>query len=149
MNADYDDYDDEDAPPPPVLDPVTGRIRLCATRCDTCVFRPGNLMHLTPGRLKTLVETAIAKEGHIVCHDTLDHRPEVPGAICRGFAQHPAAARSIMLRILMAARNGTLVDPATGTTTDTDTALPALPLKQDPDDQATATVASSAGKADG
>ena len=31
-------------------------VRLCARRCDTCVFRPGNLIHLAPGRLRGMVE---------------------------------------------------------------------------------------------
>lgn len=73
---------------PDVTDPQTRRPRLLAAMCGTCVFRPGNLMHLRPGRLADLVRTTLARDSFIVCHSTL------PGlapagyapAICRGFA---------------------------------------------------------------
>jgi hypothetical protein len=67
-----------------VADPVKGEVRLCAQMCDTCIFRPGNLMRLRPGRLADLVRSARADHGHITCHDTLGD--DVPGAICRGYA---------------------------------------------------------------
>ncbi|MFC6023455.1 hypothetical protein ACFP2T_45780 [Plantactinospora solaniradicis] len=49
---------------------------------------PGNLMHLSEGRLRDLVDKALQDQGFIVCHDTLPHylHPEVKPAICRGFA---------------------------------------------------------------
>lgn len=59
--------------------------RLLSRQCQTCIFRPGNPMHLEKGRLKDLVRQA--GESYVVCHDTLpysDH-PGVQPAICRGF----------------------------------------------------------------
>lgn len=51
-------------------------------QCSTCIFRPGNLMQLQPGRLKDMVETVQKKDGYVICHKTLDRG--VPGAVCRG-----------------------------------------------------------------
>jgi hypothetical protein len=73
-----------------------GEIRLCARMCDTCVFRPGNLMHLEPGRVTDMVKAAHKDEGHITCHKTLD--TEAP-AICRGYADKADRGRSLALRI--------------------------------------------------
>jgi hypothetical protein len=58
-------------------------VRIMAERCPTCIFRAGNLMHLRPGVLASLLAETAAKQGHIVCHDTLD---EPKQAVCRGFA---------------------------------------------------------------
>ena len=49
--------------------------------CETCIFRPGNLMHLRPGRLKDMVEEIRAREGVIPCHKTLGDDLQ---AVCRG-----------------------------------------------------------------
>lgn len=59
-------------------------VRVCATRCKTCIFRPGNLMQLRSGRVKDMVDSALSADGagSIVCHDTLDLPAQ---AICRGF----------------------------------------------------------------
>lgn len=57
-------------------------VRICADRCPTCIFRPGNL-HLNEGRVKDMVSQATQGDaGSIVCHATLDLRNN---AICRGF----------------------------------------------------------------
>ena len=56
-------------------------LRVCADMCPTCIFRPGNLMHLRPGRVRRMVDQALADDSAIVCHDTL-HGSE---AVCRGF----------------------------------------------------------------
>ncbi|MFI6163079.1 HAD domain-containing protein [Micromonospora haikouensis] len=71
-----------------VGDPVLRKSRLLSRQCDTCIFRPGNLMHLAEGRLHDLVTQTRKDESFIICHDTLpDYRfPEVKPAICRGFA---------------------------------------------------------------
>src|SRR5689334_15978223 len=69
-----------------VGDHHSGRTRLLSRQCATCTFRPGNPMHLTPGRPHHLVTEARAAEGYIICHDTLpDYRPRAQPAICRGF----------------------------------------------------------------
>lgn len=82
----------------PAVDKRTGTVRLKATKCDTCIFRPGNLMHLRPGRLRLMVSRAAAHQGYITCHDTLGRGQQ--GAICRGFADGPAkrnGCRALML----------------------------------------------------
>jgi hypothetical protein len=66
--------------PPPVAS--RGEVRVCREMCPTCVFRPGNLMHLSAGRLREMIQTAQAGESGIVCHSTLDLEE---AAICRGF----------------------------------------------------------------
>jgi hypothetical protein len=90
-----------------------GLVRLMARRCDTCIFRGGNLMHLTPGRVKGMVEAVTREEGHIPCHDTLSYSGgDLPGAICRGQEQHPTAGpRSMFLRIALAMGQITLLHP--------------------------------------
>ena len=56
-------------------------LRVCATMCATCVFRPGNLMYLRAGRLRDMVDGALANDSCIPCHKTLDGER----AVCRGF----------------------------------------------------------------
>ncbi|MEV0392142.1 hypothetical protein [Polymorphospora rubra] len=82
------DLDDGAAASLSVGDPVLRKTRLLSRQCDTCIFRPGNLMHLSDGRLRELVSKARDDESFIICHDTLPyHRhPDVKPAICRGFA---------------------------------------------------------------
>ncbi|MEV7264664.1 hypothetical protein AB0N38_14040 [Micromonospora aurantiaca] len=95
---------------PDVSDPPTMRPRLLAEMCGTCVFRPGNLMHLRPGRLAELVRDALTRDSFIVCHSTL------PGmapdgytpAICRGFADRYSTNA---LRIIGRLRAFVEVDP--------------------------------------
>lgn len=58
-----------------------GRIHVASVKCATCIFRPGNLMHLAPGRVESMVEESIAGGGSIPCHKTLDG----DNAVCRGF----------------------------------------------------------------
>lgn len=58
------------------------KVHVCARMCSTCIFRPGNLMHLEAGRVDQMVRDATANEGTIPCHQTLEKRH---GAICRGF----------------------------------------------------------------
>lgn len=77
--------DGVDVPTLSVGDPVTMKSRLLSRQCATCIFRPGNLMHLDEGRLKDMVRAAART--YVICHDTLpyaDH-PGVGPAICRGF----------------------------------------------------------------
>lgn len=73
-----------------------GRIHVCARMCDTCIFRPGNLMHLDPGRVEAMVEGAIEADSCIPCHSTL----EGAEAVCFGFfTQHPTTPLQIAERI--------------------------------------------------
>ncbi|MGW3952866.1 hypothetical protein ACWEKM_18515 [Streptomyces sp. NPDC004752] len=82
-----------------VADPHTGAVRVCAHRCDTCIFHPGNLMDLQPGRVAAMVTQARQAQGHVVCHGTLG--TETP-AICRGFADGPDQGHSLALRLARA-----------------------------------------------
>ncbi|WP_435204951.1 hypothetical protein [Micromonospora sp. bgisy143] len=91
-----------DSPIEPVDEPDTGRsprlsvgdpelrkTRRLARECATCIFKPGNPMHLTPGRLKQMVSEAHSDAGYIICHSTLPYAGSpVPPAVCRGFADH-------------------------------------------------------------
>ena len=72
---------------PSVADWEAGKTRLLSEQCQTCIFRAGNPMRLTPGRLKDLLHEA--RDGFIVCHSTLPGMAPAgyPGpAVCRGFA---------------------------------------------------------------
>ena len=71
-----------------VGDPDLMKSRRLSAMCQTCVFRPGNRMHLHEGRLKDLVAQALAAQSYVVCHSTLPGMapPGVRPAICRGFA---------------------------------------------------------------
>jgi len=52
--------------------------------CSTCVFKPGNLMRLHPGRLKDIVDKNVARGTLLVCHTTTyDQAPEE--VVCKGF----------------------------------------------------------------
>lgn len=59
-----------------------GVIRVAKEMCPTCIFRPGNLMKLDPGRVKDMVEDARKNDSAIICHDTLDQPLQ---AVCRGY----------------------------------------------------------------
>lgn len=63
-------------------------VRVRAERCTTCVFRPGNLMQLEPGRLKDLIDMN-EQGGWLTCHQTLVYatgRYDTP-AVCKGWEQ--------------------------------------------------------------
>lgn len=58
-----------------------GFVHVQREECSTCIFRPGNLMELRAGRVRSMVDDARAADAAIVCHKTLDG----DRAICRGF----------------------------------------------------------------
>jgi hypothetical protein len=66
---------------------MPGRPRVLSEQCSTCVFRPGNLMSLRPGRLKDLIQTNVAAGTALICHQTLEYgaHPDFGEAVCRGF----------------------------------------------------------------
>lgn len=68
-----------------IVDPATGLPRVLARKCATCIYRPGNLMHLRPGRREEMQEHAVANGSWIVCHSTLPAAGTDRQAICRGF----------------------------------------------------------------
>lgn len=61
-----------------------GKVHVMKEKCSTCIFRPGNLMHLPEGRVKEMVEGSIADGAAITCHKTLYEQAEQK-AVCRGF----------------------------------------------------------------
>ncbi len=70
-----------------IIDKETGLPRLLREQCATCVFRPGNLMHLDKGRVHQLVQENNTNGTWITCHETLPwgHYPDFGEAICRGY----------------------------------------------------------------
>jgi hypothetical protein len=60
------------------------QVHVLGERCPSCIFRPGNRMHLEPGRVRSMVDAAVRDGGGITCHDTL-YREDVDQAVCRGF----------------------------------------------------------------
>lgn len=73
-----------------------GKVHVCRAKCKTCIFRPGNLMHLKEGRVEEMIEQATNDESAIICHSTLDG----DNAVCRGFYdKHPTAPLQIADRL--------------------------------------------------
>lgn len=70
-----------------------GRVHVRAERCSTCVFRPGNLMQLAPGRLADLIRENVDADSALICHQTLpEYDADVDQAVCRGFFDRHATA---------------------------------------------------------
>jgi len=65
-----------------------GKVHVCVKMCETCIFRPGNLMHLEEGRVESMVREATKNESCITCHETLSGYQ----AVCRGFFDRHATA---------------------------------------------------------
>jgi hypothetical protein len=59
-----------------------GKVHVKAAMCKTCIFRPGNLMHLSEGRREGMERDAVRNDSTIVCHSTLGGKAN---AVCRGF----------------------------------------------------------------
>lgn len=61
--------------------------QLMAEKCPTCIFRPGDPMHLGARRLADIIEQNRAKGTALICHSTLEYGqyPEVGRAVCRGY----------------------------------------------------------------
>ena len=81
-----------------------GKVHVKAERCSTCVFRPGNLMGLAPGRLKEMIEGSIEDGAGITCHKTL-YGQATQEATCRGYfdgyaAQVPAYRLAVAMGIV-------------------------------------------------
>jgi hypothetical protein len=57
-----------------------GRVWVLSEKCATCIFRPGNRMHLAPGRVRQMVAACIEQDTVISCHETYDGARSV----CRG-----------------------------------------------------------------
>lgn len=74
-----------------------GQVHVRADLCSTCIFRPGNLMRLAPGRVKQMADAARADESAITCHQTLDHYPgTAQPAVCRGYWDGPGRDTTVV-----------------------------------------------------
>ena len=75
-----------------------GKVHVMSEKCSTCIFRPGNLMHLSPGKVKEMVDRSIGDESAITCHKTLpfaaNHGQQQ--AVCRGFMESYAGQVSTL-----------------------------------------------------
>ena len=60
------------------------RVHVQETKCSTCIYRPGNLMHLDPDRKDSMQAEAIRDGGVIPCHQTILGAREQQ-SVCRGF----------------------------------------------------------------
>ncbi len=70
------------------------KVHVLSRQCATCIFRPGNLMHLNTGRVKDMLASARSDDGgSIVCHATLGG----DNAICRGFYDLPHKQQLLQL----------------------------------------------------
>lgn len=58
-----------------------GKLYVLSEKCSTCIFRPGNLMHLRDGTVEEMVQGCLDDDTVISCHQTLDG----PRSVCRGF----------------------------------------------------------------
>lgn len=60
--------------------------------CETCIFRPGNVMALRPGRVKGMVDECRETQSFIPCHETMvpvdpdnEDDERMTGPVCKGF----------------------------------------------------------------
>ena len=60
------------------------KVHVMEAKCDTCIYRRGNLMNLEPGRKDGMQADAIRDNGVIPCHKTI-LGSRVQQAVCRGF----------------------------------------------------------------
>jgi hypothetical protein len=79
-------------------------VHVCEDMCSTCIFRPGNLMHLQRGRVRQMIDEAVGNDSAIVCHKTLDG----DNAVCRGFFDR---METIPLRLAVALDRVRFVEP--------------------------------------
>lgn len=82
IEDEFDDEEDGWAVPP--ID-AAGKLRIMAEKCSTCIFRPGNVMRLEPGRVKGMLVDVRANDSFVTCHKTLGTGG--PGAICAGSSE--------------------------------------------------------------
>lgn len=57
-------------------------------QCATCIFLPGNVMGLRPGRVASMVRDCREKDSYITCHETLETYTggsKHDEAMCRGY----------------------------------------------------------------
>lgn len=93
--------EDIDAWPPPYRD---GQVHVMSEKCGTCVFRPGNLMNLPPGKLKGMADHVQETGIPFSCHQTLAYsepryREHYEGmALCAGAVEN-YGEQSVIMRM--------------------------------------------------
>jgi hypothetical protein len=95
---------------------VNGEPRVLSKQCSTCIGRPGNKMHLSPGRVKGMVAAA-NRDGSqgIICHQTLSYsNPEFGGALCRWYYDTYGHLNGFIRIISRIGKGFTEVDPPEG-----------------------------------
>src|SRR3954471_2689403 len=92
--------EDDDEPEVSAAAP-DGQLRVLTVKCGTCIFRPGNPMHLNPGRVGEMTAAALTRGSYITCHQTLPYgeHPDFGGAVCRGFYD-AHGHRSNLIRVM-------------------------------------------------
>lgn len=100
-----------------------GKVHVLSRKCDTCIFRPGNLMHLGEGRREQMVAESVTErgageeglplQGVIACHDTIHRDDGVRRVICRGFYD-VHGTQVILLRLAVLKGVIEFVDPPAG-----------------------------------
>lgn len=93
-----------------------GKVHVMSEKCSTCVFRPGNLMRLRPGRLQEMTDHVQDTGVPFSCHQTLayasiEHQEHYEGnALCAGAVeQYGPESNIIRMARLMEIVEG--VDP--------------------------------------
>lgn len=76
-----------------------GAVFIMRNRCETCIFHPGNRMHLKPGVVAEMKRSADERGTCIVCHEGMD-TPQA--AVCRGYYDsHNSALLQVAERLLL------------------------------------------------
>jgi hypothetical protein len=63
---------------------VDGKVWVRRRQCETCIFRPGNLMQLNDGRVEEMINAAVEEQSCIPCHHHL-YEGQAIEPVCRGF----------------------------------------------------------------
>jgi hypothetical protein len=70
-----------------IMDPETGKPRLNAEQCETCILKPTSPLRRGPGKLAPArLREILSDQSGIVCHSTFPDtaEPGVEPALCRG-----------------------------------------------------------------
>jgi hypothetical protein len=86
---------------------VNGVVYVRKTRCETCIFRPGNLMNLEPGRVEGMIADADEAESCIPCHKHLYQGVDIE-PVCKGYFDRRS---SLALRLAEAIGVVERIDP--------------------------------------
>lgn len=95
-----------------------GKLLVLSRPCDTCIFAPGNRMHLEKGRLAGMIQECRERQTFIPCHETMeieeddDGETHGEGPICNGFYEK-WGGYSQLVRIFERLGSVRLVDPDT------------------------------------